>query len=120
VIASLARDGLRDDRRDVGRVREECAEEPQSRELNREPAPVVITTAVSDPLTVAVVEVKEPLELTHRRRLAVMPVAGDLRRAEKIDRQPLTPPGTAAAQRRRRSGSCAAVSAATASAPGRA
>ena len=74
-------------------MREECAEEPQSRELNREPAPVVITTAVSDPLTVAVVEVKEPLELTHRRRLAVMPVAGDLRRAEKIDRQPLTPSG---------------------------
>jgi hypothetical protein len=116
----LPGDRLRDDRRHVGRMGEERAEEPHCRELHREPEPVVIAAAIGDPLTVAVVEVEEPLELPRRRRLAVTPVGSDLRRAEKIDRHAASPIPGRGAQRRRRSGSCAAVIAATASAPGRA
>ena len=119
----LTRDRPGDDLRHVGRVREERAEKPHRRELNGEPEPVVIAAAIADPLAVKVVEVKEPLELTRRRRLAVAAVAGDLRRAEKVDRHPpsetLKPELSAGRhQRLRRSRSCAAVSAATASAPG--
>ena len=94
---------------------EERAEKPDRRELHREPESVVITAMLGDSLTVAVVEVKEPLQLTRRRRLAVAAVAGDLSGAEKIDRH-----YASQIQRRRRSRSCAAVSAATASALGRA
>jgi len=75
----------------------------------------VITAMLGDSLAVTVVEVKEPLQLTRRRHLAITPVAGNLRRTEKIDRH-----SASQIQRRRRSRSCAAVSAATASALGRA
>jgi hypothetical protein len=97
----LARDRPGDDRRDVGRVREERAEKPHRRELNGEAEPVVIAATITDLVAVKVVEVKEPLELTRRRWLAVATVAGDLRRAEKVDRhQPsatLKPSSAAAA-----------------------
>lgn len=44
-------------------MREERAQEPHGRELHGESEPVVIAAAVGDPLAVAIVEVKEPLEL---------------------------------------------------------
>ncbi len=64
---------------------EERAEEPHRRELDGEPEPVVIAATVGDQVAVAIVEVKEALELARRRRLDVAAVAGDLRRAEKVD-----------------------------------
>ena len=120
VDGELPGDRLRDDRRDVRRMGEERAEKPDRRELDREPEPVVIAAAISDPGAVNVVEVKEPLQLARRRRLAITAVAGDLRRAEKVDRHSASQVPLPRAQRRRRSRSCAAVSAATASALGRA
>jgi hypothetical protein len=69
-------------------VGEERAQEAHRRELDRKPEQVVIAAAVCNSVAVNVVEVKEALELTRRWRLAVAAVAGDLRRAENVDRHP--------------------------------
>jgi len=56
--ADLVGDPPGDDGRDVGRVREERAEEPHRRELDRESEPVVIAAPLGDQLAVALIEEK--------------------------------------------------------------
>jgi hypothetical protein len=75
-----------DDLRHLGGAGEERAEEPHRAQLHGKPEPIVITAMSRDQRPVALVEVKEPLKLRNRRRLAVAAVARQLGRAQEIDR----------------------------------
>jgi hypothetical protein len=65
--SKLLGDPAGDDLRHLGGSREKRAEEPHGAQLYGEPEPIVITAAPRDQRPVSLVEVKEPLKLSHRR-----------------------------------------------------
>ena len=89
----LLGDPAGDDLRHLGGSREERAEEPHRAQLDGEPESVVISAASRDQRPVSLVEVKEPLKLSHRRCLGVAAVGRELAGAQEIDRHgPASPP----------------------------
>lgn len=88
IDAHLLGDPRSDDLGYLGRAGEERAQEPYGAQLHRETEAVVIAAAAIDRYPVALIEVKEPLQLRRRRRLAVAAVARELTAGEKVDRHP--------------------------------
>jgi hypothetical protein len=84
--AQLLGDPVCDDMGHVGWAGEERAEESHGAQLHGEAEAVVIAAAAVDQRAVAVVEVKEPIELRCRWRLVVAAVGGELAAAQEIDR----------------------------------
>jgi len=84
--SELLGDPAGDSLRHLGGSREERAEEPNRAQLYGKPEPIVITAPSRDQHPVSLVEVKEPLKLSHRRRLSVAAVARQLAGAQEIDR----------------------------------
>jgi hypothetical protein len=84
--SELLGDPAGDDLRHLGGSREERAEEPHRAQLHGKPEPVVIAAASHDQRPVSLIEVKEPLKLSHRRWIAVTAVASQLAGAQEINR----------------------------------
>ena len=90
--AELLDSALSDDVGHVGGLGEEGAQEPCSAQLHREVQAVVIAAAAVDQRPVAIIEVKEPIQLRDRRRLGVAPVGGQLAGADEVNRHSLPTP----------------------------
>ena len=79
--------------RDIGRVGEEGAQEPDRDQLQREAQPVLVPTALGDQGEVGVIEMEVPSQLRGRGLAGVAAVAPLLLRGQEIDGHPGFPPG---------------------------
>jgi hypothetical protein len=79
--------------RDIGRVGEEGAQEPNCDHLQCEAQPVLVPTALGDQGQVGVIEMEVPSQLGGRGLASVAAVALLLLRGQEIDGHPGFPPG---------------------------
>jgi hypothetical protein len=84
--AKLVGDPERDGLGHVGRPRQKRAEVADGAKLHGEPEPVVIAAMTADQRAIAIVEVKEPIQLRRRRRAGVAAIAGKPLAAQELVR----------------------------------
>ncbi|HEX9373715.1 MAG TPA: hypothetical protein VF897_22065, partial [Roseiflexaceae bacterium] len=97
IDAQLLGDPCSDDLGHLGRPGQERAQEPHGAQLHGEAKTVVLAAAAIDQHPVAIVEVKEPLQLRRRRRLGIAAVRGPVLSAQEINRHGRSAPGRPAA-----------------------